>query len=247
MRIVRFQITTGFRHDVAVSDLPKAILWDMDGTLLDSEKLWDIAIADLATDLGFELTHEVRESTLGNSMTNALTKVFDAAGLADADRDLPGRAAWLRSRVSALFKEGIPWMPGARETLDLIAAQGIAMALVTNTERELADEALGTLGLDRFTVTVCGDEVEQGKPAPDPYLRAAQLLGIDPADCLAVEDSPTGTQAARAAGCPVLVVPSAAPVPAGEGRTFRPNLVGVTLDDVAAAFNGTIEHREDLR
>lgn len=235
------------RHDGPVSDLPKAILWDMDGTLLDSEKLWDIAIADLATELGFELTHEVRLATLGNSMTNALTKVFDAAGLPVADRDYPGRSAWLRARVSTLFKDGIPWMPGARETLDLIAAQGIAMALVTNTERELADEALGTLGRDRFTVTVCGDEVELGKPAPDPYLRAADLLGIDPADCLAVEDSPTGTQAARAAGCPVLVVPSTAPVPTGEGRTQRQNLIGLTLDDVADAFNGTIKHREDLR
>ena len=230
-----------------MSDLPDAVFWDMDGTLLDSEKLWDVAMADLAADLGIEMDHALRQSTLGNSMTDALTKVFVAAGVADGERDYPGRAAWLRARVSALFKLGIPWMPGAREALDLIGEQGIAMALVTNTERELTDEALETIGRHRFEATVCGDEVPLGKPQPDPYLKAARLLGVDPSRCLAVEDSPTGSQAASAAGCAVIVIPSEAPVPGGPRRTLRESLVGLTLDDLAAASNGTLEHREDLR
>lgn len=230
-----------------MSDLPKAVLWDMDGTLLDSEKMWDVAMIDLAADLGVEMTHELRESTLGNSMMNALTKVFDGAGIPAGERDYDGRAAWLRIRVTELFSRGIPWMPGAREALDLIASQGISLALVTNTERELTEQALDTLGRDRFATTVCGDEVRLGKPEPDPYLQAARLLGVEPTSCLAVEDSPTGTQAASSAGCPVIVVPSAAPVPAGPGRTIRQSLRGLTLADVADAFNGTIEHREDLR
>jgi HAD superfamily hydrolase (TIGR01509 family) len=219
----------------------------MDGTLLDSEKLWDVAMGDLATDLGIEMTHVLRQSTLGNSMINALTKVFDAAEVPDGDRDYPGRAAWLRARVSELFSAGIPWMPGALEALELIAGKGIEMALVTNTERELTDQALETIGRHRFAVTVCGDEVPNGKPQPDPYLRAARLLDVDPTACLAIEDSPTGTQAATAAGCAVLVIPSEATVPAGSGRTLRASLVGLTLDDLAAASNGTLEHREDLR
>lgn len=230
-----------------MSDLPKAVLCDMDGTLLDSEKLWDIAMGDLAADLGIVMTHELRESTLGNSMTNALTKVFDAAGIPADERDYPGCGAWLRERVSILFAAGIPWMPGAQDLLDLIAAEGIPLALVTNTERVLTEQALDTIGRERFAVTVCGDEVPMGKPAPDPYLQAAELLGLDAVDCLALEDSPTGTQAATAAGCAAIAVPSAAPVPPGPRRTIRESLVGLTLTDVAAAFNGTIEHREDLR
>ena len=92
------------------------------------------------------------------------------------------------------------------------------MVLVTNTVRELTEVALETIGRGRFTTTVCGDEVVVGKPAPDPYLRAAELLGVPSADCLAVEDSPTGAQAASAAGCPTLVVESAAPVEPGRLR-----------------------------
>lgn len=230
-----------------MSDLPKAVLWDMDGTLLDSEKMWDIAMVDLAADLGIAMTGELRESTLGNSMTDALTKVFDAAGIAPADRDHSARSAWLRARVTELFSQGIPWMPGAREALELIAGQGIPLALVTNTERDLTEQALDTIGRHRFAATVCGDEVPLGKPAPDPYLQAARLLDVEPTGCLAFEDSPTGTQAASAAGCAVIVVASATPVPAGPGRTMRESLQALTLADVATAFNGTLEHREDLR
>jgi HAD superfamily hydrolase (TIGR01509 family) len=230
-----------------VTDLPRAVLWDMDGTLLDSEKLWDVAMGDLAADLGIEMTHALRQSTLGNSMPNALAKVFDAAGVPEGDRDFAGRSAWLRTRMSELFRGGIPWMPGAHDVLEMVADQGIEMALVTNTERELTDQALNTIGRHRFAVTVCGDEVAHGKPDPEPYRKAARLLGVDPATCLAIEDSPTGTEAAASAGCAVLVIPSEAAVPAGPRRTQRKSLVGVTLDDLAAAANGTLEHREDLR
>jgi beta-phosphoglucomutase-like phosphatase (HAD superfamily) len=118
---------------------------------------------------------------------------------------------------------------------------------VTNTERELTDQALITIGRHRFSATVCGDEVAHGKPDPEPYRTAARLLGVDPAACLAIEDSPTGAEAASSAGCAVLVIPSEAAVPSGPRRTLRNSLVGVTLDDLAAAFNGTLEHREDLR
>ena len=114
-------------------------------------------------------------------------------------------------------KAGLPWCDGARDLLDELAAADVPMALVTNTRRGLADKALNSIGRHYFSVTVCGDEVPVGKPAPDPYLRAAALLGLDPADCLAVEDSVTGTEAAEGAGCPVLVVPNEVEVPASRG------------------------------
>ncbi len=211
----------------------------MDGTLLDSEKLWDIAVAELSARHGFVMTAQLRAETLGNSMTDALTKVYDAAGLADADRDYAADDRWLLDRVAELFRENLPWRPGAAEALDMIADLGIPMALVTNTVRELTDLALETIGRDRFAVTVCGDEVAAGKPAPDPYLLAARLLGVNPADALAIEDSPTGTASARAAGCPVIVVPSAVPVPTGPSRTFRESLVGLAPGDLTAATLGS--------
>ena len=101
------------------------------------------------------------------------------------------------------------------------------MALVTNTQRELAERALNSIGRHYFTVTVCGDEVPSGKPAPDPYLRAAELLGLEPGDCLAIEDSVTGSTAAERAGCAVLVVPNDVPVPGSERRRHAESLAGL--------------------
>ncbi|GAC83211.1 putative hydrolase [Gordonia paraffinivorans NBRC 108238] len=224
------------------SRLPAAVLWDMDGTLLDSEPLWEIAMSELAERHGIAMTPQLRESTLGNSLPDALAKVHVAAGIPPADRDPAADGRWTLDRVGELFAQGLPWRPGAVEALDLVAGAGIPMVLVTNTVREAADVALETIGLHRFAATVCGDEVPVGKPAPDPYLRAAELLGVASADCLAVEDSPTGTQAATAAGCPTLVVPSAARVEPGPLRVFRSSLVGLGLDDITEAWTGGLAH-----
>ncbi|GAC48431.1 HAD family hydrolase [Gordonia aichiensis] len=211
---------------------PAAVLWDMDGTLLDSEKLWDIAVAELSARHGYAMTPELRESTLGNSMTDALTKVFDASGVSPDARDYAADERWLLDRVAQLFADDLPWRPGAQEALTTIADAGIPMALVTNTVRELTDQALETIGAHFFAATVCGDEVENGKPAPDPYLRAASLLGVDASACVAVEDSPTGAQSATAAGCTTIVVPSTADVPQAGRRVFRGSLEGLALADL---------------
>jgi HAD superfamily hydrolase (TIGR01509 family) len=109
------------------------------------------------------------------------------------------------------------------------------MALVTSTERALTEIALDTIGRSRFDVTVCGDEVDGlNKPQPEPYLKACRLLGVDPAACVAIEDSPTGTASAVAAGCGVLVVPCEVPVEPGERRVFRTSLEGLTVADLTA-------------
>ncbi|MFT3715149.1 MAG: HAD family phosphatase [Gordonia sp. (in: high G+C Gram-positive bacteria)] len=218
--------------------LPAAVLWDMDGTILDTEPIWDVAMERLAQRHGIVMTPELREATLGNNSVDALTKVYDAARVPESGRDFDSDERWMIDLVIELFDRELPWRPGARDTLDMIAAADIPMLLVTNTMREVADVAIGFIGADRFIATVCGDEVETGKPAPDVYLRAAALAGADPRDCLAIEDSPTGSAAAHAAGVPTLVVPSAVAVPAASRRTFRDSLVGVTLDDLTAACAG---------
>ncbi|GAA1480239.1 HAD family hydrolase [Gordonia sinesedis] len=223
----------------STTPLPAAVLWDMDGTILDTEPLWDIAMIELAARRGLQMTPELRESTLGNAMTDALTRVYDAAGLPGEKREYMADARWLLDRVAELFGDGLPWRPGAPEALELVTVQGVPMALVTNTVRELTDVALDTIGVGRFSASVCGDEVARAKPHPDPYLRAAALLGVEPAQCLVIEDSPTGAAAAAAAGIPALVVPSAAPVDPASGRTLRPTLTGLTAADLAVAAAAT--------
>ncbi|GGC58310.1 HAD family phosphatase [Hoyosella rhizosphaerae] len=209
---------------------PRAVLWDMDGTLLDSEKLWDVSLEALAQHLGGHLSHQGREAMVGSNMAQSLPILFNDLGLEFTPDDLTAAGQWLRMKTAELFDAGLEWRPGAQAALDMVAAAGMPMALVTNTERFLTERALGTLGRDRFTAIICGDEVTRGKPDPEPYAKAAAELGFAPGDCLAIEDSPTGTAAADAAGCSVLVVPCEVAVPEGRRRTQRVSLDGLTAE-----------------
>jgi HAD superfamily hydrolase (TIGR01509 family) len=145
-------------------------------------------------------------------------------------------ADWLHDCVGELFEDGLPWCAGARELLDALAAAQVPMGLVTNTRRSLTEKALNSIGRQYFSVSVCGDEVPSGKPAPDPYLRAAELMGVDPADCLAIEDSVTGSAAAERAGCSVLVVPNEVEVPSGMRRRHVDSLTGLTVEELWAIY-----------
>lgn len=225
---------------VTADPLPAAVLWDMDGTLLDTEPLWDIAMVELAARHGVDLTDELRAATLGNSSHDAIEKVLAAAQAPADDRDVDVEHNRIHDRVAELFAAGLPWCPGAAAALDLVSDAGIPLALVTNTIRELTVVALKTIGAERFTATVCGDEVAAAKPAPDPYRRAAELLGVDPRDCVVVEDSPTGARAGHDAGCATIVVGAEAAadglIPRLSRQTRRTDLIGLTLADLSAAL-----------
>ena len=145
-------------------------------------------------------------------------------------------ADWLLDYTGELFDDGLPWCDGARELLDALAAQSIPMALVTNTRRPLTERALNSIGRQYFSATVCGDEVPRAKPAPDPYRRAAALLGVAPAQCLAIEDSVTGAASAEGAGCPVLVVPNAVDVPGTPRRRRIASLSDVDVTDLRTIY-----------
>ncbi|MCV7134689.1 HAD family phosphatase [Mycobacterium hodleri] len=209
----------------------RAVLFDMDGTLVDSEKLWDVSLQALYGRLGGVLTPEVRDTTVGSSSEGLMRIVYSDLGLDHDPVAMEDSADWLHDYTGELFEQGLTWMPGARELLDALTDAGVPMALVTNTRRALTERALKSIGSHYFSASVCGDEVEHAKPAPDPYLRAAHLLGVDPAECLAIEDSVTGASAAEAAGCPVLVVPNDVEVPEGPRRRHVASLAEV---DVAA-------------
>ncbi|XVV06898.1 HAD family hydrolase [Actinosynnema sp. CA-248983] len=213
----------------------EAVLWDMDGTLLDSEKLWDVPLYEFAEKLGGSLSLETRQAMIGSNVPTTMALLFAEVGVVPTAEEAADGAAWIMRRTEELFRAGLPWRPGAQDALRAVRASGVPMALVTSTERGLTEVALDTIGRELFDVTVCGDEVEgRNKPLPDPYLKAARLLGVDASRCVAIEDSPTGVASAVAAGCTVLVVPCDVAVPAGERRIFRESLVGVDYDVLAS-------------
>lgn len=204
----------------------------MDGTLVDSEKLWDISLTALYESFGGAMSRDTRTALVGASAQETMVTVYSELGLELDPAAMAESIRWLHDHTAQLFDGGLPWCDGAREMLEGLAAERTPMALVTNTERDLAERALNSIGRQYFSITVCGDEVPSGKPAPDPYLRAAQLLGFEPADCLAVEDSVTGSAAAEQAGCAVLVVPNDVPVPGGLRRRHVDSLADLTVADL---------------
>jgi len=214
----------------------KAVLFDMDGTLVDSEKLWDVSMRELYTRFGGVMTPEVRGATVGGSAESVIKLVFADLGLPPDPQEMADVADWLHEITGDLFDAGLPWCDGARELLEELAAADVPMALVTNTRRALTERALNSIGRHYFTVSVCGDEVPSGKPAPDPYRQAAALLGLDPAHCLAIEDSVTGAASAEGAGCPVLVVPNDVEVPAGPRRRHARTLAEIDLDGLRRVY-----------
>jgi len=223
----------------------KAVLWDMDGTLVDSEKLWDVSLAALYDKLGGELTPAVRASMVGSVAENTMGIVYTDLGLDLDPAAMAESSRWLNDYTAELFETALPWCDGAKELLEELAAERTPMALVTNTQRALTDTALNSIGPHYFSATVCGDEVPNGKPSPDSYLRAAALLGLSTQDCLAVEDSVTGSAAAERAGCPVLVVPNDVEVPGGKGRRHVSSLARLGAADLRVIHSQLITQFEE--
>jgi len=185
-----------------------AVLFDLDGTLVDTEKTWGVALVELAVRYGGMLTDAVREEMVGLAAADTMRLLLDHIG--QPWRDPAEGAAWLDDRVRQLYIDGLVFRPGAEELLAAVRAAGIPTALVTNTNRPLVDVALLTVG--PFDVVICGDEVERPKPDPQPYALAAARLGARPGECVVIEDSPAGILSARAAGCALIAVPNEVPL-----------------------------------
>ncbi len=216
------------------SSLPAAVLFDMDGTLVDSEKVWDVALHELAAHAGGTLSLAARHAMVGSSMRVSMRILRDDLG--QPDRDEAADVAWIEGRVEELFAAGLVWRPGAMELLRAVRAAGLPTALVTSTGRRLVEVALGTLGRDNFDAVVCGDEVSAPKPDPAPYRRAAELLGVPIDQCVAIEDSPTGMTSALASGARVIAVPAELELPPTDGVHVRESLVGVDVAFLGSLF-----------
>ncbi|WP_029432433.1 HAD family phosphatase [Blastococcus sp. URHD0036] len=217
---------------------PAAVLFDMDGTLVETEEFWGEALFDLARRRGGELSAAARAATVGQSMATSMRILSTDLGLpADESRERAD-AGWVQDRVAELMAAGVPWRPGARELLAAVRAAGLPTALVTTTARRLTDLVLGAMGRSfdgrtPFDVTVCGDEVPARKPDPAPYLQAAAALGVDVRRCVVVEDSAVGIASGLASGAAVLGVPALQAIEPAPGLVLRETLTGLGVDDLA--------------
>ena len=210
----------------------------MDGTLVDTERLWDVAVYELAEHMGRPLDETTRERTLGNSLHGFFEILAEYTGHPIEGEEFDRLAHMLNSRVTELMRTDMQWRPGAEELLEDIAATGTPVALVTNTTADVAVVPLEFISRSRFDVVVTGCMVTNAKPAPDPYLLACAQLGVDPTAAVAVEDSVTGATAAVAAGCRVLYVPSTDGQPDVAGAHTYPSLLGVNTAGLHALTSG---------
>jgi HAD superfamily hydrolase (TIGR01509 family) len=216
----------------------RAVLFDMDGTLVETEQYWGEAMFALAERLGGRMSEEARQRTVGTSMRFAMAVLYADLAVTRSERQFRADARWVEDTTAQLMTAGgVFWRPGAAELLAQAGRGAPRTALVTTTPRRLAGIVLrhiaAELGQDVFDVTVCGDEVPARKPHPAPYLQAMAALRVDPAGCVVVEDSTAGVTAGLAAGAAVLGVRSLQPLAPAPGLVLRDSLAGVSLADLA--------------
>lgn len=214
---------------------PAAVLWDMDGTLVDTEPYWIEVEFELAAQHGGTWSTEHALNLVGNDLISSGHYIRRHMPL---DLEPVQIVELLLDGVVARVQQEVPWRPGAVELLSALHERGVPLALVTMSYTRFVAPILAHLPEGIFSAIVTGDQVTRGKPHPEPYLAAAALLGVDAADCVAIEDSGTGATSAEAAGCTVLVVPHHVAVPPGEARTFADTLVGLGPDDLPVPVRG---------
>jgi HAD superfamily hydrolase (TIGR01509 family) len=212
-------------NQLAGDRLPVAVLWDMDGTLVDTEPLWMAAQAALAAEHGVDWTVRDARGSVGKAMP-VTARLLQNRGVHGTIEEIVNR---LVERVVTDITPAVPWLPGAVSLLGELAAAGVRCALVTQAYSPVAQRVAAAAPARALTAVVAGDDVTQGKPHPEPYLRAAELLGVNPNYCVAIEDSLNGTLSAEAAGAAVIVVRGMVPVPAAPGRRHVASLDEVTF------------------
>lgn len=214
-----------------MSDLD-AVLWDLDGTLIDSEAYWRVAERRLVAEFDVTWTLDDEAALVGVDLWDG-ARYMVGRGVRMAPDAIVER---LTREVIEQLREHVPFRPGAAELLTALREAGVPVALVTMSTRDLVELVLSAseaqLGTQPFAVSVTGDEVPRGKPFPDPYLQAVDALGVRAAACVAFEDSLPGTASARDAGLVTVGVPHEADLSNVEGITLWPTLVGRTVDDV---------------
>ena len=214
---------------------PAAVLWDMDGTIVDTEPFFIDAVAALVARTGGALDADDRRRLVGASLWDTAEIAQRAGARATAEAIVAEVVAAVRERL----RDGIPWRPGAVDLLGRLREEGVPTALVTMSFRSIAEAVVAALPFPGFDVLVTGEDVERGKPDPEAYLRAAELLGVDVTRCVVLEDSPTGLASAVAAGAVVVAVPCYVDLPASAEHQRWDTLVGRDVASFRAALGAT--------
>ena len=206
---------TGFRA-------PQAIIFDMDGLLVDSERIWHIAEDEVFSSRGLVYTDELRAGIVGMRMDEFMAQLRDHFGMQEPLADL---TAEVNANMLRLIPSMVQPQPGAPELIEFVRRRGWPVAIASSSPMAIIDAILASQGWDEiFRLRCSADDVAQGKPAPDVYLRAAQRLGVDPERCLALEDSANGARAAVAAGMTCFAVPDRSHSQAAELAQVTPHV-----------------------
>jgi len=204
----------------------------MDGTIVDTEPYWMRAETELVTEHGGTWSQAEGMQLVGSGLVQS-ARVLQLAGVALPVSEI---IESLTDRVMAQLDEAVPWCAGARELIDELRAVGVPIALVTMSIRRMALKVAAAVGDDAFDVVIAGDDVENSKPHPEPYLRAAEYLGVPIGDCIAIEDSEFGLISAVASGAAAIAVPLHVTLHEGPTHELWPTLAGATVADLSAAL-----------
>ena len=203
-----------------------AVLFDMDGTLIDSEPYWMASEQSLAAEHNGTWTTIDSLDVIGKDL-NESSKLFkERTNIPLGIDEIKNR---LSNDVQSKLSKEVPWRPGAKELLLELRKRGVKTALVTMSLRRMAQQVVDAIPFDAFDVIVAGDDVTRGKPHPEAYEKAAALLGFHPSKCIAFEDSVTGLTSAEAAGTYAIGIPNIIEIPQKPGRVLWPTLEGVTF------------------
>ena len=222
-----------FRH-------PLGLLWDMDGTLIDTEPYWMEAETELVESYGKTWSEEQAFLLVGNELTVSASIIIEQTGIPLTPPEVVER---LLVGVIARLKQHVPWRPGAKELLLEAREAGRPCALVTMSYESFARVLIESLPAGTFEVVVTGDKVTYGKPHPEPYRRAAHELGLAPEHCIAFEDSPTGVRSATAAEVPTVAIEHLVKIPDLPGLVKVQTLRGVLLNDLGTLMDAACATR----
>lgn len=220
-----------------------AVLWDMDGTLIDSEPTWIAQQFALARRHGGTWTTEQGLALVGADMHDTAV-AMQAAGV---DMEAAELVAVLERGVIDSLRVEVPWRPGVRELLAELVREGVPCAIATTSSHEMAALVAAAAPEGSISVVVGSEDVVQTKPSPEPYLRAAELLGVRARDCVAVEDSPNGLAAAIASGAATIAVPNDAVLPESGDFLVWPTLEGRTVDDLLSMISNMFANTDESR
>ncbi len=218
--------------------MPAAVVFDLDGVIVDTEHVWDEVREELTRDWGGRYTPDAQRAMMGMSSTEWSRYMHDVVGLPQPPEEISDEVV---RRLLARYAVDLPLIPGAVDAVRALRAAGLPLAVASSSNRPLIDAVLREAGIaEAFTATVSSEEVARGKPSPDVYLEAARRLGVEPTACVAVEDSANGIRAAHAAGMRVIAFPNAVYPPPPDALALAAVVLGA-LDELPPAVLGPEE------